>query len=137
MAFTIGAPQCLFSSSSNERLTLDKTCSWVQGGKQRNADCFIRTYSAQPQLPSLWSSHLPFLVLALTSAADSRERTSPVPSARLLFAAVPSPCYLGSQGYELHLSWECPLPLCLISASYLLFVQSHVNGWKVWYLPGR
>lgn len=60
-----------------------------------------------------------------------------MPSARFLFAAVPTPRYLGPQGYELCPSGECPLPLCLISASYLLFVQSRAMGWKGMVLTGQ
>lgn len=124
MVFTIGAPQCLLSSSSNERFALEKTHSWFQGGKQRNTNCFIRTHSAQRQLSSLPSPHLPFVLLASVSAEESRKQSGPVPGAPFLFAAVLSSRYLGQQGYELHPSLECHLPLCLTSASYLLFVQN-------------
>lgn len=93
MAFTIGASQCLFSSSSNERSVSDKTRSWLWGEERRNADCFTDTCCAQLQRPSIQSPHLPFLLLALMPAADSRERTGLVLCAMSLFTALPSQCY--------------------------------------------
>lgn len=149
MAFTIGAPQCLFLCSSNERLVSDKTCSWLWGEEQRNADCCIKLHCAQLHRPSHQSLHLPFFPPGLGIC-------------QVLLCSTAF-CNLGPWGYELHPSWSCPvgtsldgqnrarhaavhwassqhyqavLP-CLVPASYLLFIQGHASGQKVMAITGH